>query len=287
MTDTATSQSMITINTISDLLAYRQSLPATTKVGFVPTMGFLHRGHMSLVDSSTSENDKTIVSIYVNPTQFGQGEDFQSYPRDTSADLALLAQYNVDAVFIPQTEEIYPASFCTWVEVSELSNKYCGASRPGHFRGVATIVCKLLNLVNPHFMYLGVKDYQQCLILKQMCKDLHLLTEIKPCPIIREPDGLALSSRNTYLDSDQRARATCLYQSLKFAKELVGSGVTDTITLRESMRHYLESKQAQVDYIVFIDEQTANEQKIVTQTTRALLAVKIGSTRLIDNMKMS
>jgi len=283
---TLSSQGMVMINNISQLHSYRESISPTQKVGFVPTMGFLHAGHLSLVDSSVKENDKTIVSIFVNPTQFGRGEDFTSYPRDTKADIAMLLDHGVDAVFIPLAEEIYPPDYRTFVEISDLSEKYCGASRPGHFRGVATIVCKLLNLIHPHFMYMGEKDFQQCLVLEQMCRDLHLPTTIKRCPIVREEDGLALSSRNTYLSAQQRGYATCLYQSLLLAKELVKNGVRDTEALVESMRQLIVNNQGVVDYIVFVDERNLAEQVSVDEHSRVLMAVRVGSTRLIDNMRM-
>ncbi|MDD3524934.1 MAG: pantoate--beta-alanine ligase, partial [Candidatus Cloacimonetes bacterium] len=200
------------INTLAEMQALKH--PEGFKIGFVPTMGYLHEGHLSLVDASKKDCDLTIVSIFVNPAQFGENEDLDSYPRDMERDLSLLKARGVDYVFFPDAQMMYPNGYRTWVEVEGLSDILCGASRKGHFRGVCTVVLKLVNIVKPHFMYMGDKDYQQQSILRIMLKDLNLDTTIVGCPIVREQDGLAKSSRNVYLDPNNRQIALCLYRAL-------------------------------------------------------------------------
>jgi len=192
------------IDSIQEMREYRSLIYETKNIGFVPTMGYLHEGHLSLVEQSNKESDITIVSIYVNPTQFGENEDLQTYPRDIDRDLDLLCKYNVDAVFYPNNKEMYPEGYLTWVEVEKLSSLYCGRSRPTHFKGVSTIVSKLINIVRPLYLYMGEKDFQQIAVLKKMIEDLNYDTYIRPCPIVREIDGLALSSRNAYLNEKER-----------------------------------------------------------------------------------
>ena len=196
-------ESIRVIRSIQEMREYRNLIKETKNIGFVPTMGYLHEGHLSLVKQSNKESDITIVSIYVNPSQFGANEDLDHYPRDLERDLEFLGQYDVDAVFLPTTEEMYPENYLTWINVDEISAMYCGASRPGHFKGVATIVSKLINIVKPLYIYMGEKDYQQIAVLKKMIQDLNYDCYIRPCPIVREKDGLAMSSRNVYLNETE------------------------------------------------------------------------------------
>jgi pantoate--beta-alanine ligase len=258
-----------------------------TKVGFVPTMGYLHEGHLSLVAKSNSECDITVVSIFVNPAQFGPKEDLSSYPRDLERDLAMLERYKVDYVFFPTTGMMYPAGYQSWITVQGISDVLCGASRPGHFKGVATVVAKLVNLVNPDFMYMGEKDYQQVVVLETMLRDLNMHTRIVRCPIVREKDGLALSSRNKYLDKHDRKKALCLSQALRLANDLYSKGETDPNLLTIAMTTVILKAGGKIDYIAFVDCDTLAPVKKVNRTTRVLLAVYIGKTRLIDNSSLS
>ena len=276
----------LVIKKIQEMINFASSLSGGLSIGFVPTMGYLHEGHLSLVKKSVNENSKTIISIFVNPSQFGQNEDFNKYPRDLDRDLNLLYDLNVDVVFIPDYEEIYPKNFKTWVEVDELSSLYCGKSRPGHFKGVATIVNKLVNIVKPHKMYMGEKDFQQVFILEKMLLDLNIMTKIVRCPIIRESDGLAMSSRNIYLSYSERENALALYRSLLLAKELYYKGIDEIETVKTKMINLIKENHGIVDYIAFVNNNSFLEEKKITDETRILLAVRIGNTRLIDNMKL-
>jgi len=273
------------IKTISEMREYTSRHSGKT-IGFVPTMGYLHEGHTSLVARSVAENQITVVSIFVNPTQFGLNEDLDKYPRDLDRDLSLLSQYEVDVVFYPDHQAMYPENFKTFVEVDKLSNRYCGKSRPGHFRGVLTIVNKLVNIVTPHFMYMGEKDFQQIFILETMLKDLNMTTKIIRCPIIRETDGLAMSSRNTYLNKTERNNAKCLYFSLILAKELYLDGFNNVNFIKSQMTSLIYDNGGVTDYIAFVNDKTFTEESSISDDTRILLAVKIGNTRLIDNMKI-
>lgn len=272
------------IHSIQEMQEYRKLIGNTKNVGFVPTMGYLHEGHLSLVERSNKESDITIVSIYVNPSQFGANEDLSKYPRDLDRDLDLLGQYNVDAVFYPNNDEMYPSGYLTWIEVEQLSHLYCGYSRPGHFRGVTTIVAKLINIVKPDYMYMGEKDFQQIAVLKQMIRDLNMDTIIRECPIVREADGLAKSSRNVYLSSEERRDALCLYESLLKAKELIFHKETSLWKIKDQMIQHIHSKNGQIDYIEFIHPDTLKVLEKVEDQMRIIMAVYIGKTRLIDNM---
>jgi pantoate--beta-alanine ligase len=257
------------------------------KVALVPTMGFLHEGHLSLIDKAKEHADKIIVSIFVNPTQFGEGEDYKGYPRDEKEDLKLLREKNVNAVFIPEANEMYPEGFQTFCEVSELSKKYCGKSRPAHFRGVATVVLKLFNITQPDLAVFGKKDYQQYIIIKKMTEDLNLPIEIIPSPIIRERGGLALSSRNIYLESEQRKEAAVIYQSLIMVKEMVGKGEKEVGLLKGKMTDLIKSKKhTRIDYIEFVEPEMLERVERVDKPTQVLVAVWIGKARLIDNMEI-
>jgi pantoate--beta-alanine ligase len=265
---------------------YVGSFEVRKSIGFVPTMGYLHEGHLSLVASSVSENEITVVSIFVNPTQFGENEDFATYPRNIQRDMDMLSDAKVDIVYLPTREDIYPDGFSTWVEVDDISERFCGRTRPGHFRGVATVVLKLLNVVSPNRLYLGEKDFQQVFVVKKMMRDLDIFTEVKVCPTVREIDGLAMSSRNAYLSLEERARATCLIKSIDLARDFIGRGIVSTDILLSEMKRLIDNYSGNIDYIVFINENTFEEQTVVDSATRVLLAVKIGNTRLIDNFML-
>lgn len=273
------------INTLQEMQSI--SYPQGQSVGFVPTMGYLHEGHLSLVARSNQECDLTIVSIYVNPAQFGPNEDLSSYPRNLQRDLDLLSSFKVDYVFIPDDAMMYPKGYLTWVEVEQISNILCGASRPGHFKGVATIVLKLINLVRPTRMYMGEKDYQQVKLLTKMAADLNLSLKIVPCPIVRESDGLALSSRNVYLSPEQRIQARSLNQAWKQAQASVQTGITSSAVLISDATQLLLNDGARLDYVKIVHSDTLEDQSLVTSESRMLIAAYIGNTRLIDNCPLN
>jgi len=254
------------------------------RIGLVPTMGALHDGHLSLVRASDDECDYTVVSIYVNPSQFGPGEDLDQYPRTLEADLDALAEYEVPLVFAPTSQEVYPSGYATWVEVGSVAEPLEGAFRPGHFRGVATIVLKLFNMVGADVAYFGQKDYQQALVIRRMVEDLNVPIMIRVCPIVREPDGLAMSSRNAYLDAGARERALVLWKSLCLAGELVEQGERNAALIAEKMRKLiLSAEDAKIDYVALVDPDTMEPISEIRGRTLAALAVRIGETRLIDN----
>jgi pantoate--beta-alanine ligase len=252
-------------------------------LGFVPTMGALHEGHLSLVRLSKSNCDLSTVSIYVNPSQFGPQEDFGRYPRNLERDLALLADNGADYVFLPDNEQMYPAGYKTWVEVEGLSSILCGNSRPGHFRGVATIVLKLVQIVKPDLMFMGMKDFQQVVVLETMLRDLNSDTQIFRCPIVRESDGLAMSSRNMYLSPEERAKALCLSQTLDMARQMVDAGTKRAEEVILAAEDKINAAGGRIDYIGLVNGSTLQPQDAIDQDTRMLLAVYIGNTRLIDN----
>ncbi|NPA39420.1 MAG: pantoate--beta-alanine ligase [Thermodesulfobacteria bacterium] len=254
------------------------------KIGFVPTMGFLHEGHLSLVRIAKKLAQKVVVSIFVNPLQFGPQEDFRDYPRDIERDKKLLEAEEVDVVFIPEAEEMYPQGFQTYVEVTELTKGLCGAFRPGHFKGVTTVVLKLFNIVKPHIAVFGEKDYQQLMVIKRMVKDLNLDIEIVGAPIVREKDGLAMSSRNTYLSEEERKSALSLYKALQKAQELVNSGIKDVKQLKEELKNFIhQHPYTKVQYIEFVNPETLESVEKVDNPTLCALAVFVGKARLIDN----
>jgi pantoate--beta-alanine ligase len=254
-------------------------------IGLVPTMGALHEGHVSLIARAKRECSRVIASIFVNPKQFGPNEDFAKYPRAFASDTEKLKQAGVDALFAPEATEIYPKDFCTYVQVEGLSERWEGRSRPGHFRGVATIVMKLLEIVEPHRAYFGRKDAQQARLIEQMVRDLNLDPDIVVCPIVREPDGLALSSRNAYLNPEERKAATVLFCTLEAAKQELEAGSRDATSLQTLLRRKLESERlAAVDYAEIVDAESFEPVTRVAQACFVLLAVFIGKTRLIDNL---
>ncbi len=269
--------------TLTDLRTARLSFAG--RVGLVPTMGYLHEGHLSLVRRAREECDHVVVSIFVNPTQFGPSEDLSKYPRNLDRDLSLLDPLGVDLVWMPTAEIMYPPGFQTWVEVETISQPLEGSMRPGHFRGVTTVVAKLFNAVQPHSAYFGQKDAQQAAVIRRMTRDLNFSIEIVVCPIVREPDGLAMSSRNVYLDPEQRKAATVLSRALQAAKKTYENGERDAEKLRGKLKEVLASEPlAQVQYVSCADYDTLEELNTVTGKALLSMAVFIGKTRLIDNL---
>jgi pantoate--beta-alanine ligase len=257
-------------------------------IGLVPTMGALHEGHVSLIRLAASSNDFTVVSIFVNPTQFGPAEDFERYPRSLDSDLEKCRSTGVDLVFAPTADEMYPSGFGTYTEVEGLTQMLEGASRPGHFRGVATIVLKLFNLVEPHRAYFGLKDYQQLKVIQKMVRDLSLDIEIVPGPTVREPDGLAMSSRNAYLEPRQRQAAAALFQALQAAKARAEAGERDAEAVRQAAEDMLRAEPlADIDYVAVVDPETLQPVGRVRGPVLVALAVRIGSVRLIDSAVIS
>ncbi|MGH9681126.1 MAG: pantoate--beta-alanine ligase [Candidatus Acidiferrales bacterium] len=253
--------------------------------GFVPTMGALHEGHMSLVRAARAECRPVVASIFVNPAQFGPKEDLGKYPRTFEADCRKLEDAGVEYLFAPEAEEMYPPGFCTWVNVAGLSERLEGKSRPGHFRGVTTVVLKLLQIVQPEKAYFGRKDAQQARLIRQMARDLHLDSEIVVCPIVREADGLALSSRNAYLQPDERRAATVLYRALDASRTAIWHGERDAMRLAAAMRELIRREPlAELDYAEVVDAETLEPVTRLRGACLALLAARIGATRLIDNL---
>jgi pantoate--beta-alanine ligase len=253
-------------------------------LGVVPTMGALHAGHLSLVERSVAENDRTFVTIFVNPTQFGPHEDFAQYPRDLARDLELLTPYGVDVVFAPGSEEMYRPDHVTAIDVGPVAQRWEGASRPGHFRGVATVVLKLLNLIPADRAYFGHKDYQQVAVIRRMVADLDVPIEIRVCPTVREADGLAMSSRNAYLSPAEREQALVLSQSLRQGAEQYERGQHDPRRLTAAMREMIAANpQVELDYLAIVDPQTLEEVSTLDAPAVVIVAAKVGTTRLIDN----
>jgi pantoate--beta-alanine ligase len=276
---------MQVIETIPEIKALRQKLSGS--VGFVPTMGYLHIGHLALVKQARMENSAVIVSIYVNPAQFGAREDFGSDPRDLSLDLTLLRGEGVDVVFVPSDAEMYPPEFSSWVDVEKVTERLEGASRPGHFRGVATVVAKLFNIIQPSKAYFGQKDAQQVVVIKRMVTDLNTGIEIVVVPTLRESDGLAMSSRNIYLSPGERQAATILFKALTLAQQLARDGEKDADKIRRQMASLIEKEPlAQIDYISIADAETLEELSLIDHPAVASLAIRIGKTRLIDNIPL-
>ncbi len=274
------------VTTIAEVReAVREARAAGRRIGFVPTMGYLHEGHLTLMRQARQECGFAVVSIFVNPTQFGPNEDFTRYPRDVERDASLCATVPVDLIFHPGVDEVYPQPFRTTVKVTGLTETLCGASRPGHFDGVATVVTKLFNIVQPDAAYFGQKDAQQVAVIQRMVRDLNMDLTIVPVPIVREPDGLAMSSRNTYLSAAERRAALVLSQTLAMARDRVAAGERDMQTLVKAMRSMISAEPlADIDYVEIVDSTTL--QPVVRLEQRAVLAalaVRFGRTRLIDN----
>ena len=274
---------MLRLHRIEQVRKWRK--PQKGSVGLVPTMGFLHEGHLSLVREARTANDAVIVSIFVNPTQFGQNEDLTTYPRDIERDLELLKDEGVDAVFAPSVEEMYNERFSTSIAVGAVAQPLEGATRPGHFEGVATVVAKLLNIVSPARAYFGQKDAQQLAVIRRMTKDLNFDVEIVACPTVRDSDGLAMSSRNAYLTSEERKIAAVLFKALTAAKAAFDAGDTSADSLKERMRAVLAVQDsARVDYVSVADPDTMAELELARDGALVSLAVRIGRARLIDNL---
>lgn len=277
------------VNTIREMQRLAESFRTQRKkIGVVPTMGYLHAGHVSLIKTARELSDVVITTIFVNPTQFGPGEDFERYPRDFERDQKLASEAGADILFCPQRDEMYTPGFATYVEVEDVSKILEGKFRPTHFRGVTTIVAKLLNITKPHIAVFGQKDAQQAFLIRKMAADLNFDVSIITAPIIREPDGLALSSRNVYLDPDERQRATALYKSLKRAELLISQGERSADKLHNEIKKILiDANPTQVDYIAFVNPDSFKEVGTLTPPVALVaLAVRFGSTRLIDNMIM-
>ena len=271
--------------TVEEMRALRRRFEGS--VGLVPTLGFLHEGHLSLVRAARQRDDHVVVSCFVNPTQFGPGEDYERYPHDPERDLSLLRPEGVDAVFLPAKEEIYPEGDATFVEVAGMDDILEGAHRPGHLRGVATVVAKLLHIIQPHRAYFGQKDAQQLVVVQRMVRDLHLDIEIVARPTVREPDGLAMSSRNVYLSPQEREAALGLSKALRQAERRFAGGERDGERLRTAMRELIAQEPlAQLDYVSVADVETLQELELVGGAALASLAVRIGNTRLIDNVTL-
>jgi pantoate--beta-alanine ligase len=276
---------MKVVETITEMKQVRRALKEP--VGFVPTMGYLHEGHISLVRAAKAENKSVVVSIFVNPAQFGPKEDLSKYPRDLKRDLAMLEKIGTDVVFFPDDKKMYPPGYDTWVEVDKLTKRLEGASRPTHFRGVTTIVTKLFNIVEADNAYFGQKDAQQALVIQKMAKDLNLNVRVIVCPTVREPDGLAMSSRNVYLTPEQRKQATVLSRSLALAKDLYAKGERDAIKIKQQMTALIQKKPlAVIDYISIASPDTLEELETIQDKALVSMVVKFGNTRLLDNIML-
>lgn len=277
---------MRVLSSISAFREARRRIGGT--VGFVPTMGYLHEGHLTLVRRAKEENETAVASIFVNPTQFGPKEDFAQYPRDPERDLSLLDKEGTDLVFMPDAEEIYPQAFATWVSVEKVTERLEGSTRPGHFRGVATVVAKLFNIVEPTAAYFGEKDAQQIVVIKRMTADLNMNLNVVVVPTHREPDGLAMSSRNVYLNTEERQAAPILWKSLSLARQLWSEKERRTESIRQQMAVMIQKEPlARIDYISIADPETLEELAEIKHMALVSLAVYIGKTRLIDNITIT
>jgi len=272
--------------TITELKTYLEAIGGNKTIGFVPTMGYLHDGHLSLIKAAHAQHDVTVLSIFVNPTQFAPGEDLDAYPRDFLRDSRLAEAAGTDLLFFPDPAEIYPAGASTFVEVEgEITKKLCGQSRPTHFKGVTTVVTILFNLINPNIAYFGQKDAQQVAVIKKMVRDLHLPVQIAVCPIVREADGLAMSSRNVLLHPEERKQALVLSQSLAAAKALYQAGERSVKVLTAVIVNHINSMPlTHIDYVEILDFETLANIKTITSPTLAAVAVRFEKTRLLDNI---
>jgi pantoate--beta-alanine ligase len=284
---------MQVITTIHDMQALSKKLRSVRldsetegkTIGFVPTMGALHEGHLSLVRRSKEENDITVVSVFVNPTQFGPEEDLHQYPMDDKGDLSKLSSLHVDITFKPEARAMYPEGFSTSVNIGTAGEVLCGLSRPGHFNGVATVVTKLFHIVMPFRAYFGQKDFQQTVVIKKLVQELNIAIDIIVCPTVREPDGLAMSSRNSYLNREERKAAAVLYKSLKQGKALIESGVDNASRVRKAVEDLIRSEPlVKQEYVEIIDTRDLKVMKTISKPAAICLAAKIGTTRLIDNV---
>ncbi len=277
------------ISTITEARNIIKNVKKNSKtVGFVPTMGYLHEGHLSLLRRAKAENDFVVLSIFINPTQFGNNEDLDKYPRDIERDKALALEAKTDLIFTPTSHEMYPGGYSTYVDVEGITQGLCGASRPGHFKGVTTIVTKLFNIVAPDKAYFGQKDAQQASVIERMTKELDMDIKIVVCPIVRETDGLAMSSRNVYLSLDERRAALVLSKSLEAAREKVGNGEINVQDIKKMIIENISKEPlACIDYVEIVDYNTFKKAHTIKDKTLIALAVKFGKTRLIDNIVIS
>ena len=272
-----------TIESVTELV--KSARISGKKIGFVPTMGALHTGHISLIEAAKEKSDFVVVSIFVNPTQFGPGEDFEKYPRPLYADLEICRKAGVDVVFVPSQEQMYPRENLTWVNVEKLTESLCGRSRPEHFRGVTTVCAKLFNIVEPDMAFFGQKDAQQAIVIKRMVADLNMPLQIVVCPTVRRPDGLAVSSRNRYLTAEQQKDATLIYKSLQECRDMIDAGVTDSRKIITQMQKILtHAPSIRIEYISIVDAVTLQDLERITGKVLAAVAVRIGPARLIDNI---
>ncbi|MBN2897136.1 MAG: pantoate--beta-alanine ligase [Clostridia bacterium] len=277
------------IKTVAAMNGYiREAIQSGKCIGYVPTMGYLHDGHLSLIKEARKNNDIVVVSIFVNPTQFGPNEDLDSYPRDLDRDAALCEVEGADVIFHPTPEEMYPNGYSTYVETfGEITKKLCGASREGHFRGVTTVLTKLFNIVRPRNAYFGQKDAQQVAVVEKMVRELNYDIHIVPCPIVREKDGLAMSSRNSYLQGHEREDALVLSQSLELAKQMIADGERSTAVIKQAMCDKINSVEStEIDYVEIVDAQELENVETLSGDTLIALAVKVGKPRLIDNVRL-
>ena len=276
---------MKVIESVEEMQAYADEARAANKrIGLVPTMGYLHEGHMGLVDRARLENEIVVVSIFVNPTQFAPGDDLEAYPRDFEADKKKCEEANVDIIFYPPEKEMYPNINLTWVDVDIITKPLCGASRPDHFKGVATVVSKLFNIIKPHKAYFGQKDYQQSLVIRKMAKDLNFDVKIVTCPIARGKDGLAMSSRNKYLNEKERQEAIILNQALERAKWIIAKGQTRSATIIFEIKQMINDTSGEIDYIEIRNAKNLDKLEVIQGTVLIALAIKFGKARLIDNI---
>ncbi len=279
---------MKTIENISRMLTFVKMMRREGKsIGLVPTMGYLHEGHLSLVKAAKKHTDVVIMSIFINPLQFGPKEDFEKYPRDLKHDEEAAREAGVDVIFYPSLKDMYPEGYATYVTVEKLTGNLCGESRPGHFRGVATVVTKLFNIVKPEVAYFGQKDMQQAMMIKKMASDLNMDIDVKIMPVVREKDGLAMSSRNMYLSDAERRDAAMIYQSLKNAEMLIKNGERDVRKIIRAVEDMIRSRQsARIEYVKLVDAKDLKDVKTITGETALAVAVFFGKTRLIDNITL-
>jgi len=276
---------MRVVKSVQEMASLSNGIRKDKTIGFVPTMGYLHEGHLSLVRKSKEMTNVTVVSIFVNPTQFGPNEDFDRYPRDLQRDISLLEKEKADILFCPEIEDMYPKGYRTYIKVLDMEDRLCGRTRKGHFQGVATVVAKLFNIVKPHLAFFGEKDYQQLKIIEQMVRDLNMDVRIVGCPTVREPGGLAMSSRNTYLSSEEREKALNLYAALKKAERLFKEGEENAKKLVEEALSLLASVEGlEIEYVEVVDPETLEELDVVKGSALLAVACRIGKTRLIDNL---
>ncbi len=275
---------MLIVKTVYEMKMTRSKIQTNKRVGFVPTMGYLHEGHLSLLKKAREENDVVILSIFVNPIQFGPNEDLDRYPRDFERDEKLAQEAGTDIIFYPTSEEMYPEGYSSYVITEGLDRHLCGAKRPGHFKGVMTVVLKLFNITKPHSTYFGQKDIQQARIIEQMIKDFNLDINFHICPIVREEDGLAMSSRNTYLSPEERKQAIALFKGIKRGEELYKNGERDAEKIKKEVEKVVKSfNLAKIDYVDIVDYSTMSPLKKLGGKSVLALAVYFGKTRLIDN----